>query len=274
MVSSEDKKEPLKGEKGLSQLICFSPNYEWKLIKIAFLKEIRENPLNILGHGGILTELDKLVLEQQINIDIIAETVSFGELLGAYFLAFSKKEKILQKTLFEYKTWQVTELYKKVEQMNYNEISKLIGYPDIEEFELKSREKIKEDMKKSSENIKKTIIKIARFYLKNLQFYNDYKHGFRIFPTTSSPPDSKTFGATFQLVKGESFNKAIIYNDETLKKWAEEAFEISDKIRILLSIILPIFRERIIEDKKEIKFTLFNDIEDGKDNFEKPSEDN
>ena len=112
-------------------------------------------------------------------------------------------------------------------------------------------------------------LKIAQFYLENLQFYNDYKHGFRIFPTTSSPPDSKTFGATFQIVKGPTLNKAIIYDSSHLKKKAEEAFKIANRIRNVLAILLPIFRERFIEEKKEFEMVFFNDIEENKNNFKR-----
>jgi hypothetical protein len=269
MENSDKKNSRAIGEKGISQLIAFSPNYEWKLIKIVLLKDIREHPKNILRFGGIFTEENKLILEQQINIEIIAETVSFAELLGAYLLAFSNKEKIIQKVLFQYKVKQITDLYKKIHEMSYEEINKLIGYPGISDFHPDSREKIEEDLQKSSENIKKVLIKIAKFYLDYLQFYNDYKHGFRIFPTTSSPPDGKTFGAAFQIINGKTLNQGRIYEGSYLKNLAEDAFKISNKIMNVLTILLPIFSARFIEEKKEITFTLFNDIEENKNNFKK-----
>jgi len=256
------------GEKGLAQLITWSPNYEWKLIKMAILKDIRKNPPNILRFGDKFTEENKLIFEQQINIEMIAEAVSFAELLGAYLLAFSQKQRIVQKVLFEYKVKQVMELYKKVKEMNHQEISKLIGYPDISEFEPDCRKKIEGDLKKSSENIKKVIVKIATFYLDHLQFYNDYKHGFRIFPTTSSP-EGKAFGAAFQIVNGDILNKAIIHKDSNLLNKADEAFKIARKIRNILYFLLPIFRKRFIENKEIVTLIFFNDIEEGKNNFKK-----
>ena len=264
-VSNYSKEEA--GELGLANIITLVNNSGWKFTKMCFLREIREDPTKISDKYKVLDIESRIYLDQCINIELIAEAVSLSELIGAYFLAFSRKKANIQKVLCKYKTKEIKDLYERIKDMDYNQISKLICYPSIDEFEPNSKKKIKHDLQKSSKNIKKTIFKISSFYLNNLEFYNDFKHGFRIFPTTSSPPDSKTFGAIFRIHKGDIFNKILMCSQDLLKLKADEAFTIANKITKLLEILLPIYRERIIENKENVKISLFNDIEEGVNNF-------
>ena len=176
-------------------------------------------------------------------------------------MVFSKKHPVIQKTLLEYSVADIKKIYTSIEKKDEDEISKLIGYPSLSEMDDNSKKKYAEEFRKSSRNIKNTLLKISNFYLSNLQFYNDYKHGFRIFPTTSSPPDSDTFGAIFQIIKTGSFNKVKIRRSDYLEKEADLAIKISQRIVNIMSILLPIFRKRIIHDKDSFSLILFNDIE-------------
>jgi len=94
----EHKKDKiLPGEMGLARLITLVSNTEWKMVKMAFLKDIKENPSKILGVKGTFTKIDKMMHEQYMSIEMICEAVSYAELLGAYLLAFSNKEQVIQK---------------------------------------------------------------------------------------------------------------------------------------------------------------------------------
>lgn len=249
------------GEKGLAQMITQLSNNEWKMVMIGLFKDVRENPKKMLKEEKIFSEEEKLIWEQHIDIKIITEAISYMELLGVYLLAFSKKEKVIQKVLLNYEIPEIEKMYKKISLMNCDEVIDLIGYPPIDELSPETNLEFIEEYKKSSLNLKKVLVKIADFYLKHKQFYNDYKHGFRIFPTTSSPPNSSLFGSTFQIIKGESLNKIRIYHSEFLRKISDESFELSNRISTLLGILIPIFRERFIENKNEFTISLFNDIE-------------
>ena len=174
-------------------------------------------------------------------------------------LAFSKKDPVIQRTLLNYRVKEVTQLFKKINEYSNEKIATLIGYPNISEFDssLENNPKIKKDYLFCLENIQEELTKVGKFYLENLEFYNDYKHGFRIFPSTSSPPDSKTWGATVRIVRGKSLNKATFYTNEILDKKVEEAKEISSKIAQILDVLIPIFQERFIRDKKEFSLKFF-----------------
>src|SRR3989344_4200588 len=96
-----------KGEIGLAALISFVSNTLWKRVKIGIFKTIKEKPHEFVKREEQFSEEEKLELEQFLAIEIICETVSYIELLGAYLLAFSRKNPVIQKTLFEYEVKEV-----------------------------------------------------------------------------------------------------------------------------------------------------------------------
>ena len=268
-MNKQDSKKYHKGEKGLANLITFIPNHFWKRAKIGIFKSIKKNPHDFVKNKELLSDEEKLELDQYFSIEIICESVSYSELLGAYLLVFSKKDPVVQKMLLKYNVGEVVNLFKNLENQNIEGIAKIIGYPSLSEFEpnLNNQEEIIKDFRQSLLNIKEELKRIAKFYLEHREFYNDYKHGFRIFPTTSSPSDSTTFGITVQIKDGEILNQAILYTKDILDKKAEEALHISNRITQILDVLIPVFRERFVEDKKTFSLRFFGIPENKKDKY-------
>ncbi len=265
-MAKQDNGTAHQGEKGLAGLITHLDNTSWKRLKIRFFEIIKNNPLILAENKEPLSEEDKLLFDQFISVEIICETVSYAELLGAYLLAFSKRDPVIQKTLLEYKVDEVVNLFQNLETLDGEQIAKIIGYPSL--GELSSYNVIQEvagDLEQSLANIKNELIKIGNFYLENRTFYNDYKHGLRIFPGTSSPPDSETFGVVIQIGKGPVANKVILRNQETLNKTVNKAVYVSKRIAQILEVLLRVFRERFIENKNSFSINLFGIPEDRED---------
>lgn len=255
-MNNKDSEKENKGEKGLSNIITYVPNNPWKRIKIKIFDSIRKDPQKFFKKKKPLSEEERLLLEQYLSIDIICETVSYAELLGAYLLAFLKKDPIIQKTLLNYQIPDIISLFETMRNKNIEEIANMIGYPSLSDFgpSMGKQKEFIDDFKQSLINVKHELEKIAEFYLAHREFYNDYKHGFRLFPTTSSLPDSDTFSVTFQIKKGKVLNKIVVY---PMEKDAEKALKISKRIAQILYVIIPVFRERFIENNDTISLRLF-----------------
>ena len=239
---------PSKSENTMAMVMAMQPSHHLLYVKSRIMKKVLDDPDSFMTKSVEDKEQD-LLMKGLIEIEIIATTVHYAEVFASRLIAM-KKYKRLQKYLLEYEVKYIKEFYKNIKKRRSNYIANLLHYPPVHLLLNKERKK---EFQVSIQDIHFELNKLSDFYLKWYDFYNSYKHGFRVFASKPNPyedsifaghvNDSKKLNSFMVMIPSEDIEKALGYCSFMLR---------------ILDETENIFVQRKIRKEKKVKMKIFS----------------
>jgi len=243
-----------KAESTMAMLMAMQPSHHLLYVKSRIMKKTLDNPELFQKKTIDDKELD-LLTKELVRIEIIATAVHYAEVFASKLIAM-KRYKWFHKFLLEYKPSEIIKFYKDISKRRNNYVANLLQYPQVS---LVQPEDSKKEIKESVQQIHSEINKLAKFYLKWHDFYNSYKHGFRVFASKPNPDDDFTLAG--YITDPKSLNSFRI---QMTSEHVEEALDYCEFMFRILSNAEDVFVQRKIEKKDKMKMTIFTKNKKGK----------
>lgn len=237
---------PHKTETALSLLLTMQPRHGLLFIKSGIIKKALDNP-SLFSKGKLDDKEQELLVKELLRIELIATTIHYAETFAATLLAM-KKYKRFHKFLLEYNIKEIRDFYADIAKRRPSYITKLLQYP--QPYQIQSKE-IKEEIRKSISDAHKELKILSKFYFRWIDFYNSYKHGFRVF--ASKPNPNENFTLTCYPTKEKLNSFQIAYTKNEIRR----TLDLCEFMFKFLSNAESTFSQRVLEKKKQFETTLF-----------------
>lgn len=236
-----------KTETAMAVLMAMQPSHHLLYIKSRIMKRALDNP-----NFGLKKPIDDKELElltgELLRIEIIATTIHYAEVFASRLLAM-KKYKRFHKFLLEYYPSEIIKFYKNMNKKNSSYVSSLLQYPRMNRI---LPDESKKEIEKSVRDVRLELNKLAKFYLKWHDFYNSYKHGFRVFASKPNPYDDFTLAGYITDPKSLNSFQVRLTNDKI-----EEALDYCDFMFKILSTTEDIFIQHKIRKSDKMKISVY-----------------
>ena len=239
---------PHKTETALSLILTMQPRHILLFMKSRMFKQALDNP-NLFRKKPMDDKEAELLEKELLRIELIATTVHFAETFASTLLAM-RKYKRFHKFLLEYKTFEIKDFYEKIPKRRLNYIAKLLQYPQLHQVQ---SSELRKDFEKSIKDARDELKLLSEFYLNWLDFYNSYKHGFRVFASKPNPEVDDDFTMSCFLDK----EKLNTVNIRITTEWVDKAFSLCEFMFKFLSNAESIFSQRVLEKKEKFEMKIF-----------------
>lgn len=203
---------------------------EWHILKIKNYVYNLENFENFCKDVLQIkpSEDVKELIRALLVTEIIASVMFLAEALAAIAKACSTNPKNIQRYLKEF---NATDFYKKNNLMDNEYYAKILSLPQLDLIIEDRREEIADSLK----DFKEALNEIREYYFSQLDLFNSYKHGFRIFPLLRFDEDNKLVSTIIYFSQRHKQNVVTVKRmDRNLHKHQKIARDISYLIRIIL----------------------------------------
>lgn len=247
-MEGKKSKIPISIDTTLGFAYLNSVNHHSLFLKSALLKK----ELGKLQKKKLKSNLAKIgnnQMQELLRIEIITNTVHYAETFASLLLAMRKYRRF-HKFLLEYKIDEIIDFYTNLPKKKPQYVAKILQYPYPNKFvDNRFHPDLQKTIKQASDELKR----LAKFYLELRQFYNSYKHGFRLL--TTYPDDTGDDIMTFYFSdKGQLRTMRIV----NTRDHVDEALDLCSFIFRFLDNAENIFRQRKLEKKNEFSMTLLS----------------
>jgi hypothetical protein len=229
----------------VSQMLLENNNLAWSYLKIKKMKQMYDDPYYYFKEFKLDDEL-KEQIKGSLKIEIITSAVQFAEIFGIYMRCFHDCNKVIHKKILNYEVKEVIDFYQKIQTKRVTYFRKMLGYPSFRQV---LNEEWNTKLNESSDNVKKMLIRISKFYLKYRFLYNSYKHGLRAFPMFMGENSNSQ---PFTIVLRKNLNTVIIWHLNL-----DEAMIITDYIWNIMHDTIKVYRDRILDNKTEYNVRIY-----------------
>lgn len=237
---------PHKTETALSLLLTMQPRHGLLFIKSKIIKKALDNP-ELFSREKLNDKEQELLVKELLRIELIATTVHYAETFAATLLAM-RKYKRFHKFLLEYNIKEIRDFYTNIDKRRPSYITKLLQYP--QPYQIQPKE-FRKEIKKSVSDAHKELKILSKFYFKWIDFYNSYKHGFRVFASKPNPNEDFTLTCYPTKEKLNSFQIAHTKNE------IRKILDLCEFMFKFLSNAESTFSQRVLEEKTQFQTTLF-----------------
>ncbi|MDE1812750.1 MAG: hypothetical protein KGH85_07790 [Thaumarchaeota archaeon] len=189
----------------------------------------------------------ELLVKELLRIELIANTIHYAETFASVLLAMQRYKRF-HKFLLKYQVAEIKEFYQNIPKRRSSYIAKILQYPQM--YQVKSPE-LRNDFKKSIEDAHDELKILGEFYLNWLDFYNSYKHGFRVFASKPNPDDDFTVSCILDKEKLNAFK--IEMTTDSIDK----SFSLCEFMFKFLSNVESTFSQRVLQKKDQFEMQLF-----------------
>lgn len=202
---------------------------EWQIIKIKNHIYNIEHIESFCATAGLKQCPNAAEIKIFLVVEIIASTMMLAESLATLLESIIKNPKNLQEG---YKVAKPTKFYKSIESLDYNAYMKILSAPQKES--ICDEEVCNLDEKLN--NFSKLLSKFKDYYFRELDLYNSYKHGFRLFLTETYQGEGNFIDTLAYFSQTDNHNKMHVRCiEEDPYNHLNVAKEIAKVMRILLS---------------------------------------
>ena len=197
------------------------------------------------------TQQNYTKMRQILEIEYITKFCHYAENLGCISIAFNSvfedfTEEIhdIFKNFLDYRVDQIIEFFSHVDSMSLSHIAKILGYPPpgIQSPEIKIAFEL------SCKNASEMFKNVGDLYLELRQFYNSYKHGYRILLAMGNELNLDTFPYFYR--EGHKVaQKYIEIDQKTMDRVTSATYD----CRRLLEQVFSNHRFRAAKESKEIQ---------------------
>lgn len=229
---------------------CIKKNL--KLVKELFIEEIHNSPFE--------ERLFVSRMEKMLHSQLFSKFCHFAETLALIALAYlnpqstlepysTKKDqmKSLVKNLKELDVSAARDFYRDIQGRKEDVIAEVMAYPTL----VLQSDGNREILTKSCKNIKNILSPIGEMYIEFVQFYNSYKHGYRIVPCDVKGKDAFLFFDRSENPKIKTYEKEDI----------DKIFSLVTDCRIILNCIVENNNTRMkvgdLEKEVDVRLTMF-----------------
>lgn len=131
-----------------------------------------------------LNEEDREDIKLFLMVEVIASVMFTAECFAAIADACISNPKNIQAHMRNFKA---ANFYNRVGSMKENDYAAIFSLPKTEKFDKQSKKMLKEAI----QNLKGVSEEVKSYYFSNLDLFNAYKHGFRIFTIRTVSPSGK-----------------------------------------------------------------------------------
>jgi len=218
----------------IEKLIHMSWFPEWHVVKIKNYTYNFKN-INFLIEDVLEIELglddQNDELEDQMKdlliIEIIASTMFLTEVFASLVGGLKDQPDNLQQYL---KNFKATDVYSTIDKLSDDDYIKILSIPPVNFIDEDGKNLLLVNLTP----FKEILIELKEYYFSNLDLFNSYKHGFRIFPLLTSNENGDATSTIMQLCREQ--NVARIHNfDKDIDKYLKISELTSGTFRILLN---------------------------------------
>lgn len=238
---------PHKTESALSMVLTMQPRHILLFMKSKMIKKFLDNP-NLFREKPMDDKEAEVLEKELLRIELIATTVHYAETFASTLLAM-RKYKRFHKFLLEYKTFEIRDFYEKIPKRRLSYIAKLLQYPQLHQIQPSEwRKSFEESIKDARDELKL----LSEFYLNWLDFYNSYKHGFRVFASKPNPyEDDLTMSCFLDKKKLNAMNIRITSDS------VDKAVSLCEFMCKFLTNAESMFSQRVLEKKERFEIEIF-----------------
>lgn len=171
-------------------------------------------------------DASKDMIKDLLIVEIIVSTMFLAESFAAIAHACYTNPKDIQNYLKEF---NATKFYSTIGSKNDDYLARILSIPQIDHISGK-REEITEGLK----DFKEYLYEFKEYYFSNLDLFNSYKHGLRIFPMCTFENNNEISIISYFSKSQKKDEMVITRMDKNPKKHQKLANEMSDIIRKIL----------------------------------------
>lgn len=201
---------------------------EWQVIKIKNYIYSIENTESFCKTIGLGQNSDLASINIYLMIEIIASTMVLIESLATVMESIMKNPRNLQNG---FKVANPTRFYKSIDSLNYDDYLKILSAPTRNSL---CNAKIC-DLNERLDNFGKMLIEFKKYYFNELDLYNSYKHGFRLFLTETYQGDNNYIDTLAYFSQSNKLNELQV---RCLESDSDKHLKMAEKtVKLLRTII-------------------------------------